>query len=212
MKNLTFLLAGLVAFSGVQARAEDGIKGSFGLLAPQGDASTLTRQHWGGYTYELGFQYTPPDYGFSISPYVGWGRLPGKKNLPDRNLDSLWGPNTYDLTNWHVGMDINLRISPALPLYVAFGPQLVSWQLDRVGVSEASLGNTQIKLGYRVGLEYAFSRDWSACVYFTQSEWRGIRDVSELKGYVDDSTTPSYIDGLNPCRPAYFSIMARYSF
>lgn len=213
MRNLTYFLAGMLALASLQARAEDtAFVVSGGLVAAQGNALTLTRKVWGGHTGEAGFVFAPEGYGFKIMAYGGWGRMPGQKELPDRSLESVWGPNTYDLTHWRVGLDFRVQPMDSLPLTLAFGPSMHSWQVERVGVKEKPQGDGTWKLGWRLGAEYPINDRWAVCGYFTQTEWRSVRDVSTWKGYKSDGDTPSFIDGLNPSKPAYFTLMARYRF
>lgn len=186
---------------------------SFGLNTPQGNALTMTRQQWKGQTVELGWRFLAPDYGVSFQPYVGWGKMPGKQNIVGRDTSSYWAPNTYDLTNWRVGLDIRFHPFDSLPLFVATGPSFHTWQVEQVGrLGDQSLGQAGVRLGWRLGVDYAIADRWSVGLWWTQSEWNSQRDVSQFPGYQSDNVTPSYIDGLNPSRPAYFSLMATYRF
>jgi len=215
MKKLhgMFITALLCACASAPAQ-DQGPVVSFGLIGAQGDSNDLTHKPWGGVTAEVGWAYTlPKDYGFDVTPYIGWGRMPGEKNTPNRTPDSIWGPNSYNVTHWRAGFDLSLQPFESVPLTVVFGPSLHTWQVERVGVTgDPGLTDFGVKMGWRVGLAYRFSRQWGVGFRFTQSEWRAQRDLSGLTGFVNDTKTPSFIPGLNPCRPAYMTLMATYAF
>jgi len=220
MKKKMHILACALILAGPAAFAEeDGPRISVGLMAAQGDAATLTKKIWGGYSCEMGYRFTPADYGVTFMPYVGWGKLPGAKNIPNRATgslgappNSLWGANTYDLTCWRTGFDIRIQPSTRLPLVIAFGPSIHFWDIQRLGVAEDSFGDTGPKLGWRLGLTYPINAQWEVGAYYTMSEWRSRRNASTFPGYQDDTATPSFIDGLNPSKPNYFTFMATYRF
>lgn len=220
MNKMMHILAAALVLAGPAAFAqEEGPRISVGLLAAQGDAASLAQRIWGGYTFEAGYRFVPEGYGASFMPYVGWGKLPGDKHVPDRAVgdlggepNSLWGNNSYNLTCWRAGFDIRIQPTARLPLTIAFGPSIHFWDVQRIGVAEDPRSDTGPKLGWRMGLTYAITPQWEAGAYYTMSESRSRQDVKDFPGYVDDSTTPSHISGLNPSRPNYFTFMATYRF
>lgn len=209
--------AGLMACLGLGAQAPEGPVVSFGFNGATGDMLDCTRKIWGGHTAELGWQFAPKDYGCTLVPYLGWGKVPGEQDIPDRSYESLWGPNSYDFTNYRAGLDLHFQPFDRLPLRVALGPALHVWIVERVGLDaldyrNRGLNDQGIKVGWRLGVVYPVSANWEIGLRFTQTEWRAKRDLSGLAGFVNDTKTPSFIQGLNPCRPAYMTLMATYHF
>ena len=212
MKIATLILAGALGLAGSFARAQDGPQLNVGLLAAQGNAATMTRQIWGGYSLQLGYQFTPENLGVSVRPYLGWGILAGKKNLADRTPSSVWGPNSYNLTCWTVGTDFIFTPFQA-PLKLFTGPSLHLWQVERIDGTIPNMGNQNWRAGWRLGAEYPVMQDLSVGVAYTLTEWNTETTAPQnWEGYKDLNTTPSFIDGVNPSRPAYFTVYASYRF
>jgi hypothetical protein len=211
----SLVVLGLAGTSLLAQAPPDGFVATLGLTAAQGSTSSLNRQIWGGGTVEVGYRVTPPNYGVSLQPYLGWGKLPGKTSIPDRAKDTLWGPNTYDLTCLRVGLDVRFNPFDTVPLTFITGPAIHRWKVNRVGGgADIPQGgdNSALKWGWRLGMDYTFSARWSAGVLFTQSEWRSEKDVATWPGYKNGDDTPSYIIGLNPSRPAYFTTYVSLTF
>jgi len=217
MKIAAGILGSVLTLAGLPSSAQDtGYCASLGLTAAQGSSSTLTRQTWGGETLEFGYRFTPKELGATLQPYLGWAKLPGKSHLDNRATDSLWGPNSYDLTCWRAGIDLRIQPLESLPITIITGPSLHNWKVRRLGggadVPQAGDGRA-VKLGWRLGLDYTLAKQWNLALLFTQSEWRSEqKTVDTWPGYIDQDKTPSYIEGLNPSRPAYFTLMATYRF
>lgn len=210
MKKLTLLLVGLATSL---ASAQDGPQLTFGLLASQGDTSTLTRKIWGGHTLGLGYQFTPEGYGISIRPNIGWGDLPGNKNVPDRTPGSVWGPNTYQLTFWNVGCDFIFTPFDSQPLKILTGPSAHLWQVKRIDAIVPRMGEANWRAGWRLGVEYPVHKLVNVGVNYTLTEWASNRaEAKKWVGYVSDNATPTGIDGVNPSKPAYFTVYANYRF
>ncbi|GLH71705.1 hypothetical protein GETHLI_02070 [Geothrix limicola] len=210
MKKLTLLLVGLATSL---AFAQDGPQLTFGLLASQGDTSTMTRKIWGGHTFELGYQVTPEGYGISIRPNLGWGNLPGNQNVPDRNTLSVWGPNSYQLNFWKVGCDFIFTPFDGQALKVITGPSAHLWQVRRVDGVNPRMGEANWRAGWRLGAEYPVTKLVNVGVNYTLTEWASNRaEAKKWAGYISDNATPTGIDGVNPSKPAYFTVYASYHF
>ena len=212
MKNVTLILAGALGLAGSFAWAQDGPQVNVGLLAAQGNAVTMTRKVWGGYSFQLGYQFTPEGLGVSVRPYLGWGTLPGLKSIADRTPASVWGPNSYHLTCWTVGTDF-LFTPFASPLKIFTGPSLHLWQVERIDGIIPDMGNQNWRAGWRLGAEYPVMKELSVGVSYTLTEWSTERTAPEnWEGFSDLNSTPTYIDGVNPSKPAYFTVYASYRF
>lgn len=210
MRNLTLLLAGLATSL---ACAQDGPQITLGLLAAQGNTATMTKKIWGGYTFQLAYQFTPETTGISIRPNVGWGTLPGNASVPGRTPDSVWGPNSYQLTFWNVGCDFIFIPLDRSPIKILTGPSAHLWQVDRINGVVPRMGNQSWRAGWRLGLEYPIQKRMNVGLSYTLTEWNSNRaEARNWLGYKDDTTTPTGIDGVNPSKPAYFTIYANYRF
>jgi hypothetical protein len=217
MKKLTLLLVGLATSL---AFAQDGPQLTFGLLASQGDTSTMTREIWGGHTFGLGYQFTPEGYGISIRPNVGWGVLPGLKRkgtnpdpIPDRTPGSVWGPNSYQMGFWNLGCDFIFTPFDSVPLKVVTGPSAHLWQVERIDAYQPHMGMANWRAGWRLGVEYPVAKLVNVGVNYTLTEWASNRaEAKKWAGYVSDNATPTGIDGVNPSKPAYFTVYANYRF
>ncbi|HJV48046.1 MAG TPA: outer membrane beta-barrel protein [Geothrix sp.] len=210
MKTITLLMASLATSL---AFAQDGPQLSVGLLAAQGNAATMTQKIWGGYTFQLGYQFTPEGYGVSIRPNVGWGTLPGKSDVPGRTPDSVWGPNSYQMNFWNVGCDFIFTPSDRSPLKIVTGPSAHLWQVDRINAVIPRMGDQSWRAGWRLGAEYPVQKLVNVGISYTLTEWTSNRAAARnWMGYKDDTATPTGIDGVNPSKPAYFTVYANYRF
>ena len=207
MNKMNLILA---AFLAIPLVAQAGPYVAGGLLAAAQDSATSTQQTWGGFALEGGYTLQSR-LGFTIRPHIGMGYLPGKKNLPGRDTTTLWGPNSYNQRYLSGGFDLVYSPSERFPVRIFMGPDIHSWNITRVEAS-GKMGTTKARMGWRLGAEYELSAHWSASLAFTQTEWQSITDGKGFPGYKDPTSTPSYLDGINPCHPAYYSLMANYRF
>ena len=72
------------------------------------------------------------------------------------------------------------------------------WQVERQGASDGRMGDQGLKLGWRLGAEYALNHDWSVGLKYTFTEWRSTQNDDPSVGLA--------------ARPAYLSLMASYRF
>jgi len=180
------LLAGTLAFAQAPA-STDQLVLSGGLVFAQGNALDLTHKSSGGYGAEVGYQFSPKDYGVDFLIYGGWKKLVAAKPTPERP--------TFELTGPHFGFDLIYKPWDNLPITLSTGPSAHVWQVDQQGVAKGSQGDQGIKLGWRAGVAYAINPQWSLGLKYTLTEWRSTPDA-----------------GIAPTRPAYMSLMATYRF
>jgi len=175
----------------LQAQDKDGFVLSAGLVTPQGDAQILTQKTMRGYGFEVGYIIHPEGYGTAFHAYLGHVII-GGKDVPN--------VTTYDMAANTGGIDLLYRLD-GTPLDLFTGPSFHQWQVNQRGGDPliAAQGDENWKLGWRLGLKYTITQDWSVSASFTQSMWRSRADLNAQ-------------DGLNPSRPAYFSFMANYRF
>lgn len=192
---LTTLILGLLAGTSVLAQAPadpsgDKIILSGSLAFAQGDALDMTRKSSGGYGAEVAYQFTPKDYGVDFRAYAGWKKLAASKNASDSPAYSLSGP--------HAGLDLVYKPWNSLPISLSTGPSLHVWQVELQGASDGRKGDQGLKLGWRAGVEYAVTSEWSVGLKYTFTEWRSSPDDPKSDRLA--------------ARPSYLSLMASYRF
>lgn len=194
MKKVLSSLAAVLALAttaSLQAQDKDGFVLSVALLSPHGDALDLNGQTAHGYGFQVGYLSHPEGYGVSFLTYFGHQVMPGKTRADI---------TTYNLAANLVGVDLNYKIDDtAFTVYT--GPSIHQWQAERRGGDPvtANQGDQNWKLGWRGGVNYHINEDWSISAGFTQTMWRSRADLD-------------YVPGLNPSRPAYWSLQANYRF
>jgi hypothetical protein len=144
-----------------------------------------------GYGFQVGYAFAPKGYGVAFNAYLGHQILPGK---------DVKDTTTYNLAANLVGIDLVYKFD-GCPVSVFTGPSFHQWQVEQRGATadQANMGDQNWKLGWRLGLSYTITQEWSLSAAFTQTHWRSRDDLD-------------YVQGLNPSRPAYFSLMANYKF
>jgi opacity protein-like surface antigen len=183
------LLAGVTAFAQAPAPSDKLIL-SAGLFSAQGNASDMTHKSSGGYGAEVGYQFTPKDFGVDFVFYGGWKKLPAAQSTATRPSYSLVGP--------HFGFDLVYKPWDSLPVTFSTGPSLHVWQVELQGASDGRMGDQGLKLGWRLGAEYAINHEWSVGLKYTFTEWRSTQNDDPSVGLA--------------ARPAYLSLMASYRF
>lgn len=186
------LTCALVLSLGAPARAADTrFLLSGGLVVNQGSTVDLTGKTTGGYTAEAGAQFGVPSFGPDLLVYAGYAHMPSRDGTPDRP--------TFELSGTRVGVDLVYRPWDSLPLSIRTGPSVHVWKgTQRGGDPSQYPADNHLKAGWRLGLDYGLTKNWSATLLYTFTEWRSNADI-------DLATT-------NPSRPAYVSLMATYRF
>ena len=134
-----------------------------GLVNPQGDLRTMTKQPL-GYGGEVGWDLKPTkDLGIGFGFNAGFILARGKKEAYE----------TFDAKATFAGLDL---IYPAggTPLTIRAGLQLISWDITSIqpAVGTGAQGETAWKLGFRFGAEYRFAKAWSLSGMYAFSHWR----------------------------------------
>ncbi|MDP2875074.1 MAG: hypothetical protein Q8O00_02750 [Holophaga sp.] len=172
---------------------------SAGLTWTQGSSRDLTQKAIGGYNLELGFRFhSEEDLGVGFQLYAGWLKMPaGTVTVPRR---STLPNSTYQMVSPHFGLDVIYKPFATVPIAFTTGPAFHVWQVDaKDGVGDSKIGQQGLKVGWRVGTCYEINKSMSVSLNYTLSEWRSNSDMA-------------YVEGLNPSRPAYFTVMAHYHF
>jgi len=200
MKITRLLTAALIASSVALVAQEGKPYKSYvglGLALAQGHAHDMTQTTWGGlgaYAAEFGVQFRLPQTGIQLRPNIGTARILSKAPEED-------SPTLYDLMGIYVGLDFVYTPFERLPASISTGPIFHTWNVDEVGAAgNPNQGDKGMKLGWRVGVAYDINEHWGVAMDFSLTEWR------------KDRNSTTFIPGVNPSRPAYFTIKASYSF
>jgi hypothetical protein len=180
----------LAAFAPARA-ADTRFLVSGGLVVNQGNTVDLTGKTTGGYTAEVGALFDLPGFGPGLVVYAGYAHMPAEEGTADRP--------TFALSGTRVGLDLVFGPWAGVPLTLSTGPSVHVWKgTQRGGDPSLYPADNHLKAGWRVGAGYALTKNWSATLNYTFTEWRSNADT-------DVTVT-------NPSRPAYFSLMATYRF
>jgi opacity protein-like surface antigen len=152
MKSTLTAFALALAFAALPASAqapapEDGVfVASAGLVFAQGDAQTLTNKVGGGYSFEVGYQIHPKDFGPSVLIFGGYERLPEGPSTDARPSYSLVGQITQKDGNGTLG-DQGVKIGWRLGVSYLVNSQ---WSVDlKYTLTEWGGGPTGTATAYR---------------------------------------------------------------
>lgn len=182
MQRLTkigFALA-LAAFgtSGLKAADDDTeFSVKVGLINPQGDLRTMTKQPL-GYGGELGYDLKPTKaMGIGLGVNAGFLLARGKKESFE----------TFDAKATYAGLDL-IYAAGETPLTIRTGLQLISWDVTSLqpAIGTGAQGETTWKLGFRFGLEYRITKMWSVSSMYNFSHWKS--DTT-----ANTSSNPSFV-------------------
>jgi len=168
----------------------------FGFAFAQGHAHDMTQKTWGGlgaYAGEFGLTFDLPQTDVKLRPNFGVTRILGDKPTELQ-------PNIYDLMGFYVGFEVVYSPFEHLPLSITTGPSFHTWNVDKVGGLPPNQGDKGMKLGWRVGTTYQINEEFSVTLDFTLTEWRKNKNSSV------------FVVGVNPSRPAYFTLKCAYRF
>lgn len=199
MKIMRFLTVAIFS-SSVVLVAQEGIEYksyvALGATLAHGHSHDLTQKTWGGFgsfNAEVGLQFKHSSAGVMIRPNFGMAKMTGDKPTEAQ-------PEIYDMMGIYVGVDFVYTPSKRLPIFATTGPTFHTWNVDMVdSLDNPSQGHKGMKLGWRLGLGYEINNKFKVEILYALSEWRSDPDLS-------------YVQGLNPSNPAYFSIRASYNF
>jgi len=195
-----FAIATLTFLPVLQAQeTKTNIIASGGMTWTQGSSRDLTQKAIGGYNLEVGYLYhSEEDLGVGFLLYAGWLKMPAGSVSPNRA--STMPNSTYQMVSPHAGLDVVYKPFTSVPVFFTTGPSFHVWQVDeKDSTGEPKQGEQGIKLGWRVGTGYEVNKSWSVSLNYTFTEWRS-------------DSNRDYVQGLNPSRPAYFTVMAHYQF
>jgi hypothetical protein len=198
------ILTTAVFASSVGLTAQEGIVHekyiAFGFNFAQGHAHDMTQKTWGGlgaFTGEFGLQFNIPRSNAQMRPNFGLAKILSGQPTEEQ-------PELYDLMGLYVGFDVVYKPFDAVPgLFLASGPSFHVWNVDRVNPPPGVLtpqGDTGVKFGWRAGVGYQINDKFKAELDFALTEWR------------KDKNSTAFKQGINPSRPAYFTLKGTYSF
>ena len=181
-----------LATGGLQAQ-DSQFSFKFGLLSPMGDLKTGTTQvdrgssspaprysavpvlqtKGPGYNLELGWDLLPTqDLGIGIGVQAGWMSFRADKSV-------VYGAAAKAS---YFGMDLIYQVQDT-GLTIRTGPLMASWDItQKTGLNPATqqpvpgsfgaLGETNWKLGWRLGAEYKITPKWSVTAIYGFSSWK----------------------------------------
>jgi len=205
MKITRLLIAAFLVFPAAMSAAENEDKFLLALSKPyiglgftfaQGHTHDLTQKTWGGlgaFAGEFGVHFDLPKTNVQLRPNFGVARILGDKPTEAN-------PNIYDMQGVYIGFDVVYSPFEHLPLLITTGPSFHSWNVKKYGAANPAMGNTDLKLGWRLGTTYVINKRFSVTLDYAMTEWR-----------IATSTSP-VVAGLNPSRPCYFTIKGSYCF
>jgi hypothetical protein len=174
---------------------------SGGMLINQGNTIDLTQKKTGGFALEAGVLFSPENFGPKIMAYGGLARF--------KAAEATLATPTYSIDSPYFGVEFVYHPWDSLPLNITIGPEFHIWQVDKNEIGSTgptNQGDQNVKLGLRTGLSYDLGKAWSVSLTYTFSEWRSNPNL----WYPE--TGSSYKEGVNPSRPAYFSLMCSHRF
>ena len=210
MKITRFLTAAILASSAALVADDGESKGltkyiGVGFALAHGHAHDMTQKTWGGlgaYAAEFGVQFRLPQTDVYMRPNLGMARLLAGN-------DTETHPNLFDMVGIYLGFDVVYPFK-SLPLSLTTGPSFHSWNVDRVNPSMGQIvpqGDTDVKLGWRLGATYTINDKCSVTLDYTLTEWR-----KQIPDRTTSNVNTPFVPGFNPSRPTYFTIKASYGF
>jgi len=201
--KITRLLTAALFVSSAALSADEPVTGyklfgpyvGFGFTFAHGHAHDLTQKTWGGlgaYAAEFGLQFDLPQTNVQLRPNIGIARILGDAPTEDQ-------PNIYDLQGIYLGLDVVYSPFENLPLSFTTGPSFHTWNVKKAAAIIPSMGETGLKLGWRLGTTYAINKQFSVTLDYTLTEWR-------------IGTSAPIVPGFHPSRPAYFTVKGNYKF
>lgn len=158
---LVLATSGLSTLKAADNDAEFSFKA--GLVNPQGDLRTMTKQPL-GYGGELGYDLKPTkDLGIGLGFNAGFILARGKKEAFE----------TFDAKATFAGLDL-IYAAGETPLTLRAGLQLINWDVTSIkpAAGTGAQGETAWKLGFRFGLEYRVAKAWSVSSMYNFSHWK----------------------------------------
>lgn len=131
------------------------------IINSQGDLRTITRNPL-GFGGEVGFHYSPADFGIDLVGHVGYLVInQDKKDSISANATAKAG---------HFGAGLSYPVGK-LPASVEVGLIMHTWDISNLYSPTGGKGETSWKLGARVIVTYDISDRWGANLGYTFSEY-----------------------------------------
>jgi opacity protein-like surface antigen len=199
MKTLNFTATALFLAASMTLGAEESsIKGylALGPTFAQGDARDLTQSSNGinSWTAELGMEFYNSIARVHMRPNFGMAKMYGVKP------PETWDWPTYQMLAWYVGIDLVYKNPRGWPINLTLGPSFHVWNVEEMYTIENPNQDQQsLKLGWRGGVSYEVNDKLNVELTYTMAEWKSNPELDHQPG-------------LNPSRPAYFSLKVFYHF
>lgn len=131
------------------------------IINSQGDLRTITQNPL-GFGGELGFRYTPKDFGIDLVGHIGYLVInQDKKDATSSNATAKAG---------HFGAGLSYPVGK-WPVAVEFGLVMQSWDIGNLYSTTGGRGETSWKLGGRLMVTYDITDRWGANLGYTFSEY-----------------------------------------
>jgi len=173
------------------------------VVSTQGDYKAFTESPY-GFGLEVACDITRrPEQALNFRGFLGYAAVSGKYRA---DLD-----NTFSLNGLSLGGDATFR-TPSDKIRPYAGIMLTKWSGSSDGLGKVLVAERQVefdsdpKLGFRVGVDYAINSHIVVGACYSMSEWRARRD------YSNSMTNALVIDGFNPVNPSWINVTCRWRF
>lgn len=198
MKNLlvmALVCAGVNTLS-AQSLEADRFTAGASVVSTFGDYRAFTNRSL-GFAVEGTYDVTREPQPLNFRALVGFVRVAGKERA---DLDT-----TLSLSGIRAGVDVTFR-TPSEQVTPYVGLVFTRWtgkasQTGNLTAEAADFSDKGFKLGFRVGVDVAVTRNIVLAADYNLSEWRHSSDISKR---------PTW--GVNPVNPSWMSVTARYRF
>jgi hypothetical protein len=214
---LTLLVLGGAA-CGMAAQEAEPKPIYFGISAgfSQGDLRSYLGGKTFGHSFELGYDWTNPEYAFGLRAHAAFSKWTGDYS---KRIEVEQG-----LVAWRFGADLSFN-TPLKALKPYLGGGLTFWDGVRYTDSQY-LGNLsptitgplisgkypdrKPKVGIRLGAEYKVFGDVHVSLDYNAYMWRSVNQAEDRRNGMVGSQTA--INGYNPVNPSWIGFTVKYYF
>ncbi len=131
------------------------------IINSQGDMRQMTQNPL-GYGAEVGFRFTPAEFGLDLVGHVGYLAATQDKKLATTNQSTVKAG--------HFGVGLSYPVAK-LPMAVEVGLVMHSWDVGNLYSPTGGKGETSWKMGVRTVVSYDITPKWGANLGYTFSEY-----------------------------------------